>query len=383
MDVGKVMVLKNPFVFGKEVVGEHFCDREEEIRQIEEAVKSSQNMILYSDRRMGKTSLMKEVIRRNRDDEIIYVFIQTYRATSKTELAEQFANEVFTSSYTTIDKMKNAVNDFLQRWRPRLELQGDKISIDMLSRNIKGKDKELKEVFKLPQKVAEENKCKMAVFFDEFQEINELGGDRLQKLMRSKFQEQQDVSYLFSGSKRSVLRDVFDNPDKPFYRFGTIKELGPIGKEEFSKFIEDKFRETDMQISEETVDSILSITVGQPFDTQQLCREIWDLKKEENDSGKTDLVERAIERIISQNFDLYEARWIDLTRNQKTLLRALANESEKGVKVTSQKFIEKYDMPTTAHASRAKEALQQKGLIRKDRTFIDKFFEEWIRKNML
>ena len=54
---------KNPFIYGEEVSGEYFCDREEEIKELLRDIENSQNVIIFSPRRYGKTSLIKEVLR--------------------------------------------------------------------------------------------------------------------------------------------------------------------------------------------------------------------------------------------------------------------------------------------------------------------------------
>ena len=55
--------MKNPFVYGKEVFGDNFCNRKSEINELCRDVVNSQNVIIFSQRRSGGTSLIKEVFR--------------------------------------------------------------------------------------------------------------------------------------------------------------------------------------------------------------------------------------------------------------------------------------------------------------------------------
>ena len=53
--------MSNPFLFGKIVTGQHFCDREEERLLLEENLKGGQSVMVISPRRMGKSSLLAVV----------------------------------------------------------------------------------------------------------------------------------------------------------------------------------------------------------------------------------------------------------------------------------------------------------------------------------
>ena len=54
----------NPFRFGSPVAGEHFVGREKMVRQVVGSVKTGQNLVLFGERRQGKTSILLEASRR-------------------------------------------------------------------------------------------------------------------------------------------------------------------------------------------------------------------------------------------------------------------------------------------------------------------------------
>ena len=54
--------MKNPFVYGKTVSGEQFCNRDKEVKELVAETINCQNIIMFSPRRYGKTSLIKRVI---------------------------------------------------------------------------------------------------------------------------------------------------------------------------------------------------------------------------------------------------------------------------------------------------------------------------------
>ena len=84
--------MKNPFVYGEEVSGDSFCNREEEIKEILRDIKNSQNVIIFSPRRYGKTSLIKKVLQRARG--ILTFYVDLYPAINKQKFIEQYASGI-------------------------------------------------------------------------------------------------------------------------------------------------------------------------------------------------------------------------------------------------------------------------------------------------
>ena len=55
--------MENPFVFSNYVTGNSFCNRSKELSDLLKYIKGSQNVLLYSHRRYGKSSLIRQVFR--------------------------------------------------------------------------------------------------------------------------------------------------------------------------------------------------------------------------------------------------------------------------------------------------------------------------------
>ena len=79
---------QNPFKYGVVVTGDDFVDRDEEIEILSNELSSGKSIVLYSERRLGKTSLLLEFISRKVHG-IIPVYIDLYGMTTKEELAKQ------------------------------------------------------------------------------------------------------------------------------------------------------------------------------------------------------------------------------------------------------------------------------------------------------
>ncbi len=363
---------ENPFKYGKAVTGENFIDREEELKELGSDVLSGQNLIIYSDRRLGKTSLILELFRRMESEEVVSIYIDMYGITSIKGLIERVIGSTVSNSYSQFEKVGRLLKEFLKGLRPKIVLEEGKMSVEVYWEE--GQLKNLPIALDLPQKVAEKKGKKIVIAFDEFQEVSNLDGDQIEKMMRSSFQLHDRVSYIFAGSKTHMLKEMFEDGDRAFYNFGKIKILGNIPREEFFDGIKDRFERTGKNIDESIIRTILDITDGHPYYTQQLCHELWYLSPRVGPDEEHVYV--ALDNIINYRGDHYEQQWSILGSNiQKSLLVALANEDE--IDIYSEHTIREYQLKTASHAQKAYESLKSKGLVT-DKKIIDIFFRRWI-----
>jgi AAA+ ATPase superfamily predicted ATPase len=367
------MCVENPFKYGIEVTGDDFVDREKELAELREELLSGKSVVLYSQRRLGKSSLLKELFRRMRGDAIL-VYVKLYGTESREAFARKIAEGVITNAYRKVDRMREALG-FLRELRPNLVLMSDGEVRLELGRRVVARG--LEEVLDFPEQIAEKRGMRLIVAFDEFQEIGLFDGSELEKLMKAKFEEHKHTAYVFAGSKRHLLHEIFTDESRPLFKFARPMELGNITKEEFSKFISIKFRSTNGSIAKEAIDRVLEFTDGHPYFTQQLCHELWYLAKKIDD---TSVVDRAIIAVLTHFGAEYEHIWDGLrSGTQRRLLLGMAREHEPNF--FSTEFIVEYKLKTVAHVQKALKLLENKGLVEKGK-IADIFFAEWLRRRV-
>ena len=86
--------MENPFVYGKVVRGNYFADREAEIAELTNDIASGQNVIVFSPRRYGKTSLILEVLDRVKAEGLLTFYIDLFKVTSQETFIAAYAKEV-------------------------------------------------------------------------------------------------------------------------------------------------------------------------------------------------------------------------------------------------------------------------------------------------
>jgi len=102
----------NPFKYGVAVTGKHFTNREEEIKTITLDLISGQNIILYSPRRFGKTSLILEVMARLKKEGCLCVYVDLFPISSKKRFAEKLASAITKDTSKRFEDVVSKIKNF-------------------------------------------------------------------------------------------------------------------------------------------------------------------------------------------------------------------------------------------------------------------------------
>jgi len=117
----------------------------------------------------------------------------------------------------------------------------------------------------------------IVVIFDEFQDILNLQDFKeVLAILRSKIQFHSSLPYIFSGSVRNKMHDIFNNPESPFFKPAIPVNVGILNPRDFVIFLKNKFKFGKRTITDDSINKIFSIADNIPCDVQQLCAAIWE-----------------------------------------------------------------------------------------------------------
>ncbi len=371
--------MKNPFVYGKEVSGSNFCNRKDEIRELYRDALNSQNVIIFSQRRLGKTSLINEILKKSRDTGILTVYVDLYALLTEEDLVRMYAKAVAEALFGKMARALQKAGTFFRKIRPTLTF--DEAGKPTYSVDIEKKDilPLLEDALEAVRRYADKKRKKAVVVFDEFQQIGQFKTDRAEKIMRSSIQRHRNISYIFMGSKKHLIFDMFNNSNRPFYKSAKPFPLSRIDGDELSEFIQNKFKNTKKLLPEALAKKIVAACECHPYYLQYLCHIIWEkaidkeIVKKEDFSGSLDL-------LLSRESSTYEATWNLLTLKQKQVLLALAKVMP-DEKLFSSTFLEKNNLGSASSLQRTLHSLIEKDLIDKEEelyAIIDIFFKKWL-----
>ena len=378
--------MKNPFIFGDVVKGKYFTNREDEIKELTSDLSSGQNILLFSPRRYGKTSLIMKVLDNLKRGGIISIYVDLFRVTSVHTFIKVYTSAITKATATRLNEAVQFLKTNFPVIVPKIVIKtggsaGFEFDFETARKDI---DRVLEELYDLPQKMAIKRKRQLVVIFDEFQEISTLNLP-IERNLRAKIQHHNKVVYCFMGSKRHLLDELFLDKNKPLYRIAKPVPLGKIKSEKFKGFIRSRFKSVNMAIDEHLIDKILKITVCHPYYTQQLCHEIFNvcLSKGKVHTITLKDIEAAKDRCISAQSYAYSTIWDGLAGKQKDLILALTLNPE--ANIYSQEFLSKHELRTPATVQTAVKALEKKGLLERTNgaySISDVFFVEWIKKKI-
>ncbi len=172
--------MENPFVYGRYVSGEAFTDRAEELAYLVRELESNGRIFLISPRRYGKSSLLQCVRQELFKKGLLVAYFDLYKIDTMNQFAEAYASAILDASKSKSRKIMKWITAFLLRLRPKISFEAPEAPAISLDYSLESEEswKELEAIYQLPQKIAMQEKKKFVVMFDEFQEIEKLGGAR-------------------------------------------------------------------------------------------------------------------------------------------------------------------------------------------------------------
>lgn len=348
--------MENPFALIPYISKELFCNREEETKTIIDYLQNGSNVTLISPRRYGKTGLIYRIFDelKQQKTNIITCYVDIYATETLDDFIKVFSEAVL----ATLEKKKaiKSFFEFLGGLRPMLSYDPLSGSPE-LTLNFRS-DHEKKQTLASMLQFIEKQEKKVIVAIDEFQQIRYYGIN-MEALLRSYIQPLKNVQFIFCGSKKHLMTEMFTDARSPFYESTRCLYLEKIDRAAYSEFIERMFEKGKKSITKEALDFILDWTKLHTFYTQSLCNHLFI--RNTKIIRKEDAL-RSASQILKENEQTF-IQWRDLlTSNQWNYLKAVAKE-QSVEKPYSTQFIQKYNIGTPANSQRLLEALIDKELI--------------------
>lgn len=354
--------MPNPFTLGI-VKGGDFCNRQKELAEFVRYGENSQNAVLYSPRRYGKSSLVLQVLRMLGEKGFVPVYVDLFPVSSAHDFISRFASAIFkgvgrgADPTTMADKLKG----LFQRLIPTIEITPQGVTLFVRSDREARFELLLDDLMEGLYIYTKKKGLKVCVVLDEFQEITELDeSKKIEGILRSYIQQHKEVVYLFVGSRRHILKDIFTDRKRPFYKSALLYELGEIPEEDFTAYIEAKFRGSGKICPPEVAKKIYHTVRGYPYYVQKLALFAWDITEEVCSS---DIIDSAYETLLTMESRDFEGIWSSLTLVQKSVLKAIAAEPTRSP--FAKDYLGKYNL-SIGGAQKAINSLVTRDLIERD-----------------
>lgn len=373
-------MLRNPFITSGYISADYFCDRREESERLVREVINGNNLALVSTRRMGKTGLIRHCFQRPEIQKNYYTFfIDIYDSRSLRDL-------VFALSKEIMEGLKPAGKKALQVfWECMKSLQASITfdvngipSLNLGLGDIHTPANTLDEIFKYLERA---NKpCLIAI--DEFQQITGYTEKNVEATLRTYVQHCNNARFIFAGSQRHVMGNMFLTASRPFYQSVSMMHLESIPLDEYILFARSHFERNSKTIQSEAITGIYQQFEGITWYIQKVLNVLFDMTPPQGTCG-TEMVEEAIRQIVDSFRYTYSEILFRMPEKQKELLIAITKEGEAKA-ITSGTFIKKYKLLSASSVQAAIKGLLEKEYVTQEMgvyKIYDRFLGIWLKEN--
>lgn len=371
------MMIENPFITYGYESAEYFCDRNEETSTLTSLLVNGNHVALISPRRMGKTGLLRHCFAQSQMQEKYNIFLIDIYATKNLQ------DFVFQMGRSIVLRLKTRGRDAIDRFLSFVTSLRTGISFDGQGNaswnlgvgEIKTPSFTLEEIFNYLKE--SDKRCIVAI--DEFQAIVDYPEQNVEEMLRTYVQDCRNAVFVFSGSQKHMMSEMFSSPARPFYQSTSMMFLKPVALPEYETFAKRHFEKAKKHIADGVVKAIYERFEGTTWYLQKVLNQLFAT----SDNVKVDDVDKAVTQIIMQNEEAYKDTLFQLTVRQRDLLVAIGHEG-KASQITGMQFVKRHHLSSASSVQKAAQILVEKQLLTHQQgvyEIYDKFLSEWLSMN--
>lgn len=341
-----------PFKSGMVVTKSDFCGRGAEIKRLREYLASKNRCYVHGERRVGKTSLVMETCARAKTKCLV---IDLLGVKTEDDVVRRSIKAAISHCHDNESKLLKVMK--------RFSSLTPNVSIDPLSGlpcvglapTPELTMRDLDSAFGALKNIG------TVIFFDEFQDILQLQNhQRILSVMRATIQHMNQNAFVFAGSLRNKMLEIFNDPSSPFFKSAFPLMISAIDRDDFRKFIKKKFKSGKRLADDDVINEILDICGDVPGDAQKLCACIWEAT-DDGDRIKKAIIPVGVRNILSQEIPVYERIVHELSAQQFKVLKAIAKLG--GESPVDKKLAETSGIHLLGSITKAAKGLEDKRII--------------------
>ena len=372
-------MVNNPFILYGYESEKYFCDRKTETQELKRLVTNGNHVALIAPRRIGKTGLIENLFHQKDIQKDYYTFlIDIYATKNIEELIMAMGASMLSSLRPKGAKVMQKFVDILSSLRTGISFDAmGNPSWNVEVGDIRLPRTTLDEIFEYIDTA--DKPCIIAI--DEFQTVSCYNDGKIEALLRTYIQHCRNAHFIFSGSQRTMMGEMFLSPSRPFYQSTSMMNIGSIPIDKYSAFAQKHFKEADKGIPAQAITKVYQRFEGVTWYVQRVMNELFSLTPQHGTCDE-DMLDIAIKNILRANEFTYQSLLFQLPIKQKELLMAIAREG-KAQNLTSSAFVKKYRLTSSSSVQSAIKGLLEKNFVTSNLgvyEVYDKFFALWLLK---
>ena len=350
---------------------------------MEKSLNNQMNVVLTSSRRMGKTSLVDFVFDKpDFKDEYVTISVDILHTTTFREFILALGTAVFDNVATRSVKLRKQFVTFLKSLSASFgyDTIQNMPTFDIKLGDVKNPEYTLAEIFGYLEKV--DKRC--IVVIDEFQQITRYPEKNVEALIRTHIQKLSNANFVFSGSQRRLMEEMFFSSKRPFFQSAKSLRLEAIAYDIYLDFAKKHFSEAGKEIAVEAFSHVYEVFMGVTFYVQRILHDAFA----ETPKGQIcdiEAVNQLIENFIDENDSRLREQLAYITEAQKELLYAI-HEEKQVQGITSIAFNKKHRLRSPSSTQSAALKLLEYDLItRKEKVYSisDPLMKLWLDRRRI
>lgn len=375
-------IMENPFYITGIIPEPYFCDRDKETVWFIRTLENKAHILLTSPRRMGKTQLIRHVFEQPSIKDNCYTFYtDIYPTTSLHELVLFLSKEIYS---VLVPKGKSVIDKFLAGLHSLAGSFGydpmtGNPTFDIKLGDIHTPELTLEEIFSYLEQA--DKPCIFAI--DEFQQISQYPEKNVEATLRTHIQNMSNCLFIYAGSNRHILENMFNSAAKPFYNSASQIYLDRIPKEVYTAFADEQLSKAGRKISPEALSLAYDLFEGHTYYVHNVLHNAFAYLEPEKMIDEKD-INMLLNDILEEKGRSFASVMNQLNFQQKETIIAIAKEG-KASGVTSVRFVKKHALKSPSSVQYAISALLEKQLltyqnVERTKTYSvsDRFMEMWI-----
>lgn len=372
-------MVNNPFILYGYESEEYFCDRRDETKQLLRLIENGNNVALIAPRRIGKTGLVENLYHLKEVQNSYYTFLIDIYATKNIEdMVMAMGSAMLASLRPKGTQMMQKFTSFLSSLRSGISFDpAGNPSWNVEIGDIRTPRTTLEEIFRYIESA--DKPC--IVTIDEFQSVANYPDGHAEALLRTHIQHCRNANFIFAGSQRSMMAEIFNSPARPFYQSVSMMNLDCIPMDKYCQFAQGHFSKAGKTLPANVFQTVYERFEGMTWYVQRVMNELFSLTSSET-TCTVEMIDVAIDNILRANEFNYQSLLFQLPPKQKMLLVAIC-KAGKATALTSADFVRRWHLPSTSSVQSAIKGLIEKSFVTTSLgvyEVYDKFFAMWLRR---
>jgi hypothetical protein len=391
------MATDNPFIIGRLPEGAAFADRDAEVARIADAFSEpGGKLIVYGDRRLGKSAAIQVAADRVRSSKLPIAIINLSTASTASEAANQILTAVHQAmGRSWMDLFKAVAKSLSVEVTAKTTPESGGLPIVTVS--IEGARSAQPDTTAVITAVLDaieaelrRRKRRIGISLDEFQRIYQWGGDDAEWALKGTTERHRAISYVMAGSARSLIEEMVSDRARALWKLFDVMQMGPIDPAVLVRWIEARCTATGVRVAEDSAKAIVSLAGPRTRDIVQLARLAWFAARNKPGRRLTiDVVHTAFDGLVREQDAVHRRVWVGCDARQQDLLRILAANPATAVMGTDTAI--RFRLGSKSTVQHAVEGLVRSELLTVAENvrgggryaFDDPFFKRWVQVTTL